>query len=461
MGRLASRFIVSTACPQCHQPVEPPAVQCGQCGYDLGQSFLAVARGVVHPTKPLLPGADRWRRPAEPVTSAALPSTGVAAPSVIPSPVVLAPVVLTPVVLASTSLPNATIVADHPIEIDDADLNFDDAVEMVEAAELSAEDEEAALDRKLAEISATFQPVARTPLQVIPKEPEEAPPLVASEAAVTAEADAPKPVEPAAEVELAPVSMPSAFVAAALEPSSPEVAVPADQAEAVAAPQAPAQEAGRVAAGAVSRANYAPAWRRWLATFLDVIPPAAVGALALFLVGAKLDAVHTPWIPLRGQDAADWFWTLGVPLAPMVALSPFIAGWLYQTVSFAFLGGTLGDRVAGIVWLTKHGRRPGWFRQLWRAVLLLPSWLLFGAGYWFLFAIRTHRPFYDAFIGIHPVERKSCEFAASAGPAEPPSTTDSDQSANMANAHMAALSADDDAPYLMGPSEAPSAADGS
>lgn len=377
---------MNATCPQCHLVVDAAAQSaaaqqtCPQCGYDLRLSFLAVARGAVEPSPaPLLKGADKWK------------------------PKTVLPAIPTLSAVAEVSTDTG------PIELDDADVfDFDIA-------------EEAALDAKLAAISAKIAPLqtGRPESPVLDQAPPQALPPSLAQTEEEMRSDALGAQETRADA-LGAQEMPAAALGAAdthaptpqEEGSEPASLVEEAGGEQAGEPLARSQEKLSEGSGAgARRARYAPRGRRMLATGLDAIPPAATLALALFAVSPKLEAARVPWLPIRGQDAADFWWTLGMPLAPLVWLSPLLAAWLYQTVSFALLGGTVGDRVCGIVWLTKHGKRPGWFRQLWRAALFVPSFLFFGAGYFVFLLNRTGRPFYDVFVGIHPFVASSIEWA--------------------------------------------------
>jgi hypothetical protein len=370
---------------KCGRHFDAASASCPECGQVRGEP------NALWPT-PLLPGADRWRRPL----AAAVQLAQTRAPEAIDHAALDE--------IFSDRQPVEIFSDRQPVE---AISDRPSLAPLAAAADDSALDEITLLDDS--EIFDVEDSEAAAPLQ--PEPPLAAPPAIAenadTERVLLAErfswSDVAAPEEPA---DLATDL--SAVIDAPVDHAAELAPAPVLEEQADDEDEAPPEAAAL--AGEIAHARLAPIWQRAIAALIDLLPIAGVTALTLIALEPVLEHAQAPLLPHSIDEFARFWWALG-PKLIFVAVAVFGTALLYHVLSFIFMQGTVGDLAFGIVWITRRGRRPGVFRAIWRGVWLVVSVALFGGGFWFALLTRTKRPFYDVVSGLYPVKRKSCVVA--------------------------------------------------
>jgi uncharacterized RDD family membrane protein YckC len=159
------------------------------------------------------------------------------------------------------------------------------------------------------------------------------------------------------------------------------------KAEAAARPEMPAAPASR-------EIHAAPAswWRRTIASVVDAALLTALWGVLLGLaskVAAKPPALHTVAGDAFGAQLAA-FQALLLPAAGLA----IILAVVYATV-FGIVGRSPGRLVAGLKLVDKSGLAPTPLRAAFRAVLAIPSFALFLAGFWLALVDRHGQTLHD------------------------------------------------------------------
>jgi len=149
----------------------------------------------------------------------------------------------------------------------------------------------------------------------------------------------------------------------------------------------------------VRRVVAAPFWRRAIAVLGDLLLPG--GLLVLIGLGGVLpvDVLPPPLLPWA-DHLADLLLHRAALLGRWVTLASGVTT-AYLFVFYGLLGRTPGDWLTGLRLVNAAGEPAGPLRSLLRVVLLLPTLLPCGAGFWWAAADGERRALYDRLSGTY------------------------------------------------------------
>lgn len=185
-----------------------------------------------------------------------------------------------------------------------------------------------------------------------------------------------------------------------------QAAVVASLTEQAPVPETPRPQAPRAVVVEAVAANVdavvAPLSRRIASLAIDLLPVAGALMLILLALEGRLEKGGAPLMPTTMHGLGRMYWSLGA-MVWLVLSVLVVVPLVYHTLSLHYMGGSVGDLLFGIRWITKSGSRPSIVRSLVRALVAIPSWTLALTGVLLALLTRSRRTFYDIVTGCYPV----------------------------------------------------------